>query len=48
MNQITEVEAEQRLHALIQEFDHWRQTRTHASERIPETLWTPAATKKVG
>lgn len=42
MSQITQVEAEQQLQALIQEFDHWRQTRTRPSERIPETLWAKA------
>lgn len=35
-------EAEQSLRHLAERFEHWRQTRAHAHERIPLPLWEQA------
>lgn len=42
MSKMNETEAQQRLQALQEEFDHWRQNRSGAGERIPEALWAKA------
>src|SRR5260370_12575538 len=34
--------AEQQLDQLAGQFEHWRQTRTHPSERFPQALWDQA------
>jgi hypothetical protein len=38
----TPLHAEHQLDQLAGQFDHWRQTRTHLSERIPQALWDQA------
>ena len=35
-------QAEQALSELAKRFEHWRQTRAHAHERIPQPLWDEA------
>jgi hypothetical protein len=35
--------ADHQLDQLAGQFDHWRQTRSHPSERIPQHLWDQAA-----
>ena len=35
--------ADHRLDQLAGQFEHWRQTRSHPSERIPQHLWDQAA-----
>ena len=35
--------ADHRLDQLAGQFEHWRQTRSHPSERIPQYLWDQAA-----
>lgn len=42
MSKMTEAEAQHQLQTLRQEFEHWRQTRSRPSERIPEPLWAKA------
>jgi hypothetical protein len=34
--------AEHQLDQLAGQFEHWRQTRTHPSERFPPALWDQA------
>jgi hypothetical protein len=34
--------AEHQLDQLAAQFEHWRQTRTHPSERFPQALWDQA------
>ena len=34
--------AEHQLDQLAGQFEHWRQTRTHPSERLPQALWDQA------
>ena len=38
----TPLHAEHQLDQLTAQFAHWRQTRTHPSERFPQTLWEQA------
>lgn len=38
----TPLHAEHQLDQLAGQFEHWRQTRTHPSERIPHALWEHA------
>jgi len=38
----TSLHAEHQLDQLAGHFAHWRQTRTHPSERIPQALWEQA------
>ena len=38
----TPLHAEHQLDQLAGQFEHWRQTRTHPSERFPQTLWDQA------
>jgi hypothetical protein len=37
------VHADHQLDQLAGQFDHWRQTRAHPGERIPQRLWDAAA-----
>ena len=39
----TPLHAEHQLDQLSGQFEHWRQTRSHPSERIPQRLWDQAA-----
>jgi hypothetical protein len=38
----TPLHAEHQLDQLAGQFEHWRQTRTHPSERFPQALWDQA------
>ena len=38
----TLLHAEHQLDQLAAQFEHWRQTRTHPSERFPQALWDQA------
>ena len=38
----TLLQADHQLDQLAGQFEHWRQTRAHASERIPQSLWDQA------
>jgi hypothetical protein len=38
----TLLQADHQLDQLAGQFEHWRQTRTHPSERIPQALWEQA------
>ena len=38
----TPLHAEHQLDQLAGQFEHWRQTRTHSSERFPQALWDHA------
>ena len=38
----TSLHAEHQLDQLAAQFEHWRQTRTHPSERFPQALWDQA------
>ena len=38
----TPLHAEHQLDQLAGQFEHWRQTRTHPSERFPQALWDHA------
>jgi len=38
----TPLHTDHQLDQLAGQFDHWRQTRTHLSERIPHALWDQA------
>jgi hypothetical protein len=38
----TSLHAEHQLDQLAAQFEHWRQTRTHPSERFPQALWDHA------
>src|SRR4029450_12147135 len=38
----TSLHAEHQLAQLAAQFEHWRQTRTHPSERFPQALWDQA------
>ena len=42
MSQTSRPQAEHELTALIQRFDHWRQTRTSRRDPIPDSLWDRA------
>ena len=39
----TSLHAEHQLDQLAGQFAHWRQTRTHLAERIPQAFWDQAA-----
>jgi hypothetical protein len=39
----TSLHADHQLDQLAGQFEHWRQTRSHPSERIPQHLWHQAA-----
>ena len=39
----TPLHADHQLDQLAGQFEHWRQTRSHPSERIPKRLWKQAA-----
>jgi hypothetical protein len=39
----TSLHADHQLDQLAGQFEHWRQTRSHPSERIPQHLWDQAA-----
>jgi hypothetical protein len=43
MNIHTSLHAEHQLDQLAGQFEHWRQTRSHSGERIPQHLWDQAA-----
>ena len=47
MTSDTLASAEQSLMQLAERFEHWRQTRAHAHERIPEPLWAQAIDRVV-
>jgi hypothetical protein len=40
----TLLQADHQLDQLAGQFEHWRQTRSHSSERIPQSLWDQAVT----
>ena len=42
--QIPAVSTDRQLDQLARQFEHWRQNRSHPSERIPQALWDQAAT----
>ena len=42
MNIHTPLHAEHQLDQLAGQFAHWRQTRTHSRDRIPQALWEQA------
>ena len=44
MNIETPLHTNHQLDQLAGQFEHWRQHRSHPSERIPQTLWDQAAT----
>ena len=39
----TSLHADHQLDQLVGQFEHWRQTRSHPGERIPQHLWDQAA-----
>ena len=39
----TPLHAEHQLDQVAGQFEHWRRTRSHPSERMPQRLWTQAA-----
>jgi len=43
MNIETPLHTDHQLDQLAGQFEHWRRTRSHPSERIPEHLWKQAA-----
>lgn len=43
MNIQTPLRTDHQLDQLAGQFEHWRQTRSHPSERIPQALWDQAA-----
>ena len=43
MNVETPLHTDHQLDQLAGQFEHWRQNRSHPSERIPQTLWDQAA-----
>jgi len=44
MNIETPLHTDHQLDQLAGQFEHWRRTRSHRSERIPQRLWKQAAT----
>ena len=42
-NQIPALSTDPQLDQLAGQFEHWRQNRSHPSERIPQALWDQAA-----
>src|SRR5262249_48622955 len=44
MTSTTPLHGDHQLDQLAAQFAHWRQTRTHPSERIPHELWEHAVT----
>ena len=43
MKSVTPLHTEHQLDQLAGQFEHWRQTRSHPAERIPQRLWEQAA-----
>jgi hypothetical protein len=43
MNTKTPLHTDHQLDQLAGQFEHWRQNRSHPSERIPQALWEQAA-----
>lgn len=43
MNFKTPLHTDHQLDQLAGQFEHWRQNRSHPSDRIPQTLWDQAA-----
>jgi hypothetical protein len=42
MKRNTPLHADHQLDQLAGQFEHWRQTRTHPRDRIPQALWEQA------
>jgi hypothetical protein len=43
MQHVTPLHTDHQLDQLAGQFEHWRQTRSHPGERIPQRLWDAAA-----